>query len=135
MFNSSIGTCMKNLCFLSRHAQRQMTSISVIIFASTSQLIAVLYLNQASEFHYSTISASKSNCFSSSVQIEGSQRRYFGSSISKLKNSCHLLILRTAVNPRYTWKPCLDISIQFQNVNMRLFLPNQSKVPGKTDAE
>ncbi|PHT51812.1 OTU domain-containing protein [Capsicum baccatum] len=112
------------------YARRQMTSrfCNIVLQAPASSLRFCISANPA-KFYCSTISSSRSNCLSSSVNFEGSQKRFVGSTNSKLKNSCCSLTLRTAVSPRYTWKLCHDTSFWSPNVNMRLFLPTQSKVP------
>ncbi|CAN4123154.1 unnamed protein product [Withania somnifera] len=101
---------------------------NIVLQAPASSLCFHVSTNSA-KFCYSTISASRSNCLSSSINFEGSQKACLGSTISKLKNSCRSLTLRTTLNPRYTWKVCCDMSFRSQNVNMRLFLPTQSTVP------
>lgn len=101
---------------------------NIVLQAPASSMRFYISTNPV-KFCYSTISASRSNCFSSSINFEGSQKRFVGSTNSKLKNSCRSLTLRTAASPRYTRKMCCDISFRSQNVNMRLFLPSRSKVP------
>lgn len=101
---------------------------NIVLQAPAGSLRFYISTNPA-KLHYSTISASRSNCLSSSINFGGSQKRCVGSTNSKLKNSCRSLMLRTAASPRYTSKLCCDISFRSQNVHMRLFLPTQSKVP------
>ncbi|MCE5165646.1 hypothetical protein HAX54_011259 [Datura stramonium] len=101
---------------------------NIVLQAPSSSLGFYISTNPA-KLHYSTISASRSNCLSSSINFGGSQKRCFGSTNSKLMNSCRSLSLRTAGSPRYTSKVCCDISFRSQNVHMRLFLPTHSKLP------
>ncbi|XP_009627223.1 OVARIAN TUMOR DOMAIN-containing deubiquitinating enzyme 4 [Nicotiana tabacum] len=100
-----------------------------IVLQAPANSLRFCISTKPTKLHYSTISTSKSHCFLSSINFDGSHKRCVGSSISKLKSSCHSLTLKTAVNPRYTWKACCDISLRSQNVNMRLSLPTQSKIP------
>ncbi|XP_060206483.1 OVARIAN TUMOR DOMAIN-containing deubiquitinating enzyme 4-like isoform X3 [Lycium barbarum] len=114
---------------MSIHARRQMTSrFCNIVLQAPANSLRFYISTKPAKFHYSTISASRSNCLSSSINFEGSQKRCVWSTKSKLKNSCGSLTLKTAVSPRYTWKVCCDISSRSQNVNMRLSLPTQSNL-------
>ncbi|XP_060206448.1 OVARIAN TUMOR DOMAIN-containing deubiquitinating enzyme 4-like isoform X2 [Lycium barbarum] len=99
-----------------------------IVLQAPANSLRFYISTKPAKFHYSTISASRSNCLSSSINFEGSQKRCVWSTKSKLKNSCGSLTLKTAVSPRYTWKVCCDISSRSQNVNMRLSLPTQSNL-------
>ncbi|XP_055802247.1 OVARIAN TUMOR DOMAIN-containing deubiquitinating enzyme 4-like [Solanum dulcamara] len=83
---------------------------NIVLQAPASSLRFYISTNPT-KFHYS-------NCLSSS----GSQKRCLGSISFNLKNTCRSLTLTTAAM-------CCDISFCSQNVNMRLFLPTQSKVP------
>lgn len=89
------------------------------IYQMTSRFCSIVLQAPASSlrFHISTNAAKflYSNCISSSA----SQKRYVGS------NSRRSLTLTTPAM-------CCDISFLSQNVNMRLFLPTQSKLPENT---
>lgn len=126
---SSFGTCTKNVTFLIRSARKQMSShvCDVISQPSFSSCFFCASCKHP-KLQYTTIYSSKANSCSSAIDFQALQGCCFGSNISTHKNNCHSLTL-SIVNPRCYRKTRVDISIGDENMNLRLLVPMQTKIP------
>ncbi|KAL2464826.1 OTU domain-containing protein [Forsythia ovata] len=130
MICSSLGTCTKNAVYLIGSARKQMSShvFDVISQPSSGSCCLCAFIRHP-KLQYTAIYSSEANSCSPAINFQTLRGCCFESNISKQKNNFHSLTLKSIVNPRCYRKTRVDISIGDKNMNLRLLVPRQTKIP------